>query len=196
MSDLEHRLASPHVDLPFATVGHSDAAPAAIRRRINELQLSHETVEAISGAMPGYISKILGTPCSPPSKRVQLYLACILIEALGLEIRLYENPQAMERLARRFEKRKLRKTSVRTAMRKIELMPDFYRHISGLAADARRRKIPPERRSELARNAAMARWSKREGAAHPWRPPARARTPTPQVRELNPIEIREIGKAE
>jgi hypothetical protein len=131
---------------------------AAIRKRIDELGLSHETVEAISGAQNGYISKIIGSPCSPPAKRVQLYLACILIEALGLEIRLYENPQAMERLARRFEKRKLKKPAVRTAMRKIELMPDFYRHISGLAADARRRKIPPERRSALARQAAMARW--------------------------------------
>jgi hypothetical protein len=66
----------------------------------------------------------------------------------------------MERLARRFEKRKLKKPVVRTAMRKIELMPDFYRHISGLAADARRGKIPPERRSELARNAATTRWQR------------------------------------
>jgi hypothetical protein len=136
---------------------------AAIRKRIDELGLSHETVEAISGAQNGYISKIIGSPCSPPAKRVQLYLACILIEALGLEIRLYENPQAMERLARRFEKRKLKKPAVRTAMRKIELMPDFYRHISGLAADARRRKISPERRSQLASHAATARWRKARG---------------------------------
>jgi hypothetical protein len=163
LSGIESRLSAPRTDLPYATIGHSDALLAAIRRRIDELQLSHETVEAISGAMPGYISKILGSPLSPPPKRVQLYLACILIEALGLEIRLYENPQAMERLARRFEKRRLRKVQMPTAMRTIELMPDFYRHISGLAADARRRKISPERRSELARHAATARWKDKTG---------------------------------
>jgi hypothetical protein len=163
LSGIESRLSAPHVDLAYAIIGHSDALLAAIRRRINELQLSHETVESISGAMPGYISKILGSPCSPPAKRIQLYLACILVEALGLEIRLYENPQAMERLERRFEKRKLKKASVRAAMRKIELMPDFYRHISGLAADARRRKISPERRSQLASHAATARWRKARG---------------------------------
>jgi hypothetical protein len=152
LSSFEDNPASVRVDLPYATIGHSDALLAAIRKRIDELGLSHETVEAVSGAQSGYISKIVGSPCAPPTKRVQLYLACLLVESLGLEIRLYENPQAMERLARRFEKRKLRKVSVRTAMRKIELMPDFYRHISGLAADARRRKISPSRR----------RWGKRE----------------------------------
>jgi hypothetical protein len=141
VSNLADRLSAPHSDLVYATVPHSDALLAAIRKRIDDLGLSHETVEAVSGCQSGYISKIIGSPCAPPVKRVQLYLACLLVESLGLEIRLYENPQAMERLARRFERRKLKKTAVRTAMRKIELMPDFYRHISGLAADARRRAV-------------------------------------------------------
>jgi hypothetical protein len=140
VSNLADRLSAPHSDLVYATVPHSDALLAAIRKRIDDLGLSHETVEAVSGCQSGYISEIIGSPCAPPVKRVQLYL-CLLVESLGLEIRLYENPQAMERLARRFERRKLKKTAVRTAMRKIELMPDFYRHISGLAADARRRAV-------------------------------------------------------
>jgi hypothetical protein len=70
-----------------------------------------------------------------------------------------ERPDIVEKYKHRYVKRKMVRP-IRTAMRMIELPPDFYRHISGLAAEARRQKIPAERRSELARNAVNARWRK------------------------------------
>jgi hypothetical protein len=49
--------------------------------------------------------------------------------------------------------------------RVIHLPPDFMRRISRMGCEARMRKLSPERRSALARHAAMARWSKSEARA-------------------------------
>jgi hypothetical protein len=141
--------------LPYATIGHSDALLAAIRKRIDELQITYETLEAISGCQSGYCAKILGRP---PAKRVQLYTAFLLIEALGLRVKLEEDPELTERLRHRWTKRRLTKAVMLPAGRIKEFPPDFYRYISRLGNEARSRKISPSRRSELARHAAMARW--------------------------------------
>jgi hypothetical protein len=52
-----------------------------------------------------------------------------MLQALGLDVQLVENPQAMKRLRPRYEKRDL-KRKVRPAGRIIELTPDFYSRIS------------------------------------------------------------------
>jgi hypothetical protein len=155
VSSFSDRLSAPRSDLVYATVPHSDALLAAIRRRINELEVSYETVEAVNGIQSGYTTKILG---NPPAKRVQLYTAFLLIEALGLRVRLEEDPDLAERLRHWWTKRRLTKAVMLPAGRIKEFPPDFYRYISRLGNEARSRKISPSRRSELARHAAMARW--------------------------------------
>jgi hypothetical protein len=48
------RLAASHSELVYAVVPHSDALLDAVRKRIDELEVSYETVEAISGIQSGY----------------------------------------------------------------------------------------------------------------------------------------------
>jgi hypothetical protein len=157
VSDLESRLSALRALPVFATVSDHNQLLAAIRRRVDELEINLATLEDIAGLQPNYATKVLG---DPPPKRACPFTTFLMLQALGLDVQLVENRQAMERLRPRYAKRKL-KRKIRTAMRMVELPPDFYKRISGLAADARRRKISPERRSELARVAAEARWRRR-----------------------------------
>jgi hypothetical protein len=162
MSSLSDRQSAPRTDLLYATIGHSDALLAAIRKRIDELQITYETLEAVSGCQSGYCTKILG---NPPAKRVQLYTAFLLIEALGLRVKLEEDPELTEGLRHRWTRRRFTKAAMRPAGSIKEFPPDFYRYISRLGNEARWRKLGPERRSALARNAAAARWSRYREAA-------------------------------
>jgi cold shock CspA family protein len=151
-----------------ATVSDHNQLLAAIRQRIGELQLSYETVEYLSGLQSGYLTRVIS---DPPPKRMCPFTQFLILQALGLRVRLEEDPELIEKLRGRWTKRKLRK-SVRTAMsmnRVIELTPDFMRRISRMGCEARMRKLSPERRSELARNAAVARWRQARERKNPGR---------------------------
>jgi hypothetical protein len=160
VSNLEDRLSARVV----ATVSDHNELLAAIRRRIEELELSHETVEYLAGLQSGYLSKVIA---DPPPKRTSPFTQFLILQALGLRVKLEEDPQLIEKIRQRWSKRKLRK-SMRTAVsidRVIELPPDFMRRISRMGCEARMRKLTAARRSELARHAAMARWSKSNARA-------------------------------
>lgn len=143
----------------YAVVDCHDQLLAAIRKRIIEFQTTHEAIEDVAGLQSGYLAKILG---KPPKKRLHPFLMLILLQALGLKTVLIHDPafkqKMAHRLPRRRTKRCVRMGGAHHQAIKMELAPDFMRHISRLAADARRRKITPERRSALARHAAQSRW--------------------------------------
>jgi hypothetical protein len=108
LSNLADRLSASSADFAYAVIGDDAALLGAIRQRIDELGITHQTLEAISGVTDGYVSKVLG---NPPQKRIQLYTVLLLIEALGLEIRLFERPDLVERYRHRYVKRKLARPS-------------------------------------------------------------------------------------
>jgi hypothetical protein len=108
LSNLADRLSAPSPDLAYAVIGDDAELLAAIRQRIDELGITHQTLEAISGVTDGYISKVVG---SPPQKRISIYTVLLLIEALGLEVRLFERPDLVERYRHRYVKRKLARPS-------------------------------------------------------------------------------------
>jgi hypothetical protein len=142
---------------PFAVVADHNQLLEAIRRRIQELGLSYEVVNDLAGLQQNYLTKVIS---NPPPKRMSPFTQFLILQALGLRVRLEEDPELIEKLKGRWSKRKLRK-SMRTAVsidRVIELPPDFMRRISRMGCEARMRKLSPERRSDLARNAASARW--------------------------------------
>jgi hypothetical protein len=164
LSNLADRLSASSADLVYAVVDDHNQLLVAIRRRIAELNVSHETVEYLAGLQSGYLSKVIA---DPPPKRMSPFTQFLILQALGLRVRLEEDPQLIEKLKGRWSKRKLRK-SMRTAVsmdRVIHLPPDFMRRISRMGCEARMRKLSPERRSALARQAAMARWSKSKARA-------------------------------
>jgi len=153
MSGWDDRSQAPRLSAVFATVNDHNALLAATRRRVDELELPHQIVEDLAGLQSGYLSKVLA---DPPPKRMGAFTSFLILQALGLDMQLVENPQAMERLRPRFEKRKLRR-KIRPAGRIVELTPDFYKRISRMGNEARR-KLPPEKLSEIGRTAVNARW--------------------------------------
>jgi hypothetical protein len=164
--NLADRLSASSADLVYAVVDDHNQLLAAIRRRIEELDVSHETVEHLAGLQSGYLSKVIA---DPPPKRMSPFTQFLILQALGLRVKLEEDQQLIEKLRSRWSKRKLRK-SMRTAVsmdRVIYLPPDFMRRISRMGCEARMQKLTAVRRSELARNAAKARWSKKDEAGPP-----------------------------
>jgi hypothetical protein len=139
----------------LARIEHSEALLAAIRRRVDELQITHEIIDHRSGFQSGYSSKLLS---DPPQRRLGHFSLFVLLQTLGLDMVLVENPQALENLKNPMHKRRqawmLRAPSI------VHLTPDFLRLIGTKGGRARAQKLSEKRRSEISRQAAMARWSK------------------------------------
>jgi hypothetical protein len=136
-------------------VRHSGELLQAIRDRIESLGTTHASIEAVAGLQSNYLTKVTA---SPPPKRMSMWTAFLVLEAIGLRVELSVAPDFEERFAHRLEKRRLVRRPMRPAGRIVELTPDFYKRISRIGNDATSRKLSPERRSELARAAAAARW--------------------------------------
>ena len=98
MSDLESRLAAPRI------VRHSDELLRAIRDRIEQLGTTHASIEMVAGLQQNYLTKITA---DPPPKRMSLWTAFLILEALGLQVSLSAAPDWAERYGHRLEKRRL-----------------------------------------------------------------------------------------
>jgi hypothetical protein len=122
----------------------------AIRDRIEQLETTHATIEAVSGLQSGYLSKITS---DPPPKRMSMWTALLLLESLGLQVSLSIAPDFTERFAHRLERRKLVRTKARKA--RTSSSPDFLRWRSKLGGNAR--AMLPDL-SAINRRAAMTRW--------------------------------------
>ena len=69
---------------------------------LNTLQISQQLIDDLAGWAGGYAGKLLG-----PSrvKRMSLDSLFVLLEVLGLGIALVQNPAALRRMERRYERR-------------------------------------------------------------------------------------------
>jgi hypothetical protein len=134
-------------------VGDHGQLIAAFRQRIEQLDVSWETVEDIAGLQMGYLSKCLGTP---PLKRASPFTIFLIASALGLRLSLTQDPAATEKLKGRWIKRNPR--MIRSAVgtpKVIELTPDHMRRIGRMGGRARA-ALPNA--SEINRRAALTRW--------------------------------------
>jgi hypothetical protein len=146
----------------YAIVDSAAAMREALRRRVVDLNISLETADALSGLNDRYSQKLLG---EPPTKRAQLDTYLWLLQGLGLKLVLQIDDLATAKLKDRYTPRRLKR--VLTAC--VPRTPAYFRRLSQMAAVARRHKLSPERRSELARNAAQARWRARKEQLAPHR---------------------------
>lgn len=79
-----------------------------VRERRDELDLSHETLDAISGLANGYVSKLMS---DPPVRGFGEMSLQALLDALGLRIAfavIMEDPERVERVRARWRPRKRR----------------------------------------------------------------------------------------
>jgi hypothetical protein len=143
----------------IAQVADYSSLIRAVRSRIVELGITHETLDAISGLQSGYASKLLS---DPPVRRMGPLTLFILIQSLGLELTLTEDRKWMERAETRLVPRRMPRL---LRARSITLGPDYFSRIGRLGNAAKMTRLSPARCSRIARNAVRARWRKTRAAA-------------------------------
>lgn len=146
----------------LARIEHSEALLTALRHRLVELNLTHEVVDHCAGFQNGYCSKLLS---SPPQKRLGHFSLFVLLQVLGLDIVLVENPERLESLKNPMHLR--RRPFVLRAPSIVCLSPDFMRANGVKGARARNAKLSEHRRSAIARRAAKARWARARATSQP-----------------------------
>ena len=126
----------------------------ALRRRVNELQLSGERFEEYAGLPRGYLSKLVG---ARPQRRIGMTSYGPVIAGLGLRCLFVEDNEATQRLKNRVAPRN---GSYVRAAPSIVLTVRFFQKIGGLGAQARIDNSTKAQRQQWARHAANTRWAK------------------------------------
>jgi hypothetical protein len=135
----------------------------ALRNRRDELQVSHTTIDDVSGLSSGYSSKVL---CDPPIKGLGPVSLGPMLGVLGIKILLVEDYEMLLRVQKQFTKRIVTGAAV-TMMARMRangtqnvVTANFLRRIAGRGGDMRAYKLSRRKQSAIARKAARARWHK------------------------------------
>jgi hypothetical protein len=126
-----------------------------LKLRAAELNLSGETIDAVSGLPSRYAQKLLG-----PNQIRRLGATSLgpFLGALCLKGQFVEDKTAVEKLRRQTTPR--RNEYVRAAATHVTLTFRFMQKIGRMGAQARIDNSTKAQRQEWARNAAIARWRK------------------------------------
>jgi hypothetical protein len=142
------------ISVPSGSLFSEDELLGALRARRDELNISSETIDSISGLAAGHAAKLLSGHCSMGAMAFW-----IMLETLGLGIALIPDPAGLERL-KRYANWRPRKVAP-NRKRKHGNLP--------FVAIARRRNAPwlwnPEKAREMAKKSHVAQAKKRHAAA-------------------------------
>jgi hypothetical protein len=151
-------VAAPRI---VATVSHYAELLQTIRNRVAELEITHETLDAVAGLQSGYTSKLL---CSPPIKRMGAFTQFIVLQALGMKLLAVEDPKQLARVQSRLIKRQVARRPIPSGSRhsviKFEIGPDLLRQMQSKGGKACMARMTPKQRSAFERKAARARWDR------------------------------------
>jgi len=143
----------------YATVTSKQQVHRLLRERAEACGRSRATLDELAGLAAGHAAMLL---CDPPQKGLGFTSLFPLAGALGLAVALIEDPQAMEKMLRyppRDEKRVQGRNHWRNA-KALGMLREMAKKSGKIGGKARLLKISPKRRSQIARRAAKARWSK------------------------------------
>jgi hypothetical protein len=129
-----------------------DEMLAAVRARVNELDVCGERFDEFAGLPKGYLSKLIG---ARPIRRMAMTSMQPVLAGLGLKGQFVEDPQGTERLKNRLSRRN---GSYVRAAPSIVLTVRFFKRIGRKGAQARVDNSTAEQRRKWARRAAIARW--------------------------------------
>lgn len=155
---------------PLATVTTYAGFIEALRARCEQLQISREAIDHVSGLQSGYFAKLLAMPHRQTSMRTLGKTSFdLLIPALGVKLLMVEDEVVTSRLRSRLDVPNRDAAQVRTkpasTVASTNSSPGlrlvFLRTIATLGGHARARSLPAERRVAIARRAARARWQER-----------------------------------
>lgn len=137
----------------------------ALRARADELQVPREGIAAAAKLSERYVSKLLAPI---PIKHLGPKALGPLLAALGLKLKVEEDVETLERIAKRITPRRLRVNNAGVAMqataRRKSQRFNTFRASHDLARMTRARQLLGQshhKRKQIARKAAKARWRPR-----------------------------------
>jgi hypothetical protein len=131
-----------------------DEMLAAVRARVNELQIHGERFDEFAGLPKGYLSKLIGVR---PTRRIAMTSMSMVLDGLGMIGQFVEDPRGTQRLKNRLQPRN---GSYVRGTPSIVLTARFFQRIGRLGAQARIDNSTEAQRRKWARQAAIARWRK------------------------------------
>jgi hypothetical protein len=140
----------------IAVVRDHDELHAALAARADELRVTRETLDAVSGLQSGYSAKLLAPF---PSKKLNRVSLGAMLGTLGLMLIVVEDVEAFQRVkSRLMPAHGAQRTFVtRKTLRQL-------REMASRGAIAKNAKLTPKQRIAAARKAAIARWHPRPGS--------------------------------
>ena len=139
----------------IADVSSYDQMLAALRLRVNELQINGERFDEYSGLPRGYLSKLIG---AKPVRRLGMTSFAPVLAGLGLRLLIIEDQDATRRLKNRLPPRN--RSFVRSVAVHTNLTTRFLRKIGAKGGQNSHRYLSKRLVRQLARRAAAARWKK------------------------------------
>jgi hypothetical protein len=163
----------------LAVVRSYDELHAVMRARVEELQVTRESIDNVTGLQSGYAGKLLAPI---PIKSLGRTSMGPMLEVLGLALVVVEDPESLEKYADRLEKRErkdgmhkpvehrgptLRET--RAAQRQMlrEALRKVARKGGLKSALVRGVRLSPAQRRRIAKRAARARWRRQRSTPAP-----------------------------
>lgn len=137
---------------------------AALRARRDELQLTHETLDAIAGWPSGYASKLLAPE---PIKNLGWQSLGLGLGALGIALVVVEDKDQRKLVEKRWIRRERpqRKAPLSITLsidnecpKQVAISADFMRQIGSKGGKARMHKLTRHQRQRIARKAVVTRW--------------------------------------
>lgn len=145
----------------IAVVNDYPGLQRAMRARAEALQISRETLTAISGMESGHVNKLLA---DPPTKNMGVLTFGLLLQGLALKLIVTEDAEQMAKLVHRMEQRDAKNGSVlsiaMSAPVEIRISRRTLKKRGALGGKARATKLSPHRRIQIARGAGKARAAK------------------------------------
>jgi hypothetical protein len=132
-----------------------------LRLRAEQLGISRELIDQISGLPAGYAGKILS---ANPTKRLGPDTIGPMLGTLCVKLVMVEDECALAKYGRRMVPRdniQARNAAHAYPARMDRIRHEIQRALAVLGGNARSAKLSPEHRKRIARIAARARWKKR-----------------------------------
>ncbi|WP_316176246.1 hypothetical protein [Bradyrhizobium sp. SZCCHNRI1073] len=136
----------------FRVCTDMEALHDAFRDRVEDLNISRETLDELGGFTARYSAKLL---CDPPMKWIGRETLPKMLKATGMAIVLVLDD---DRFAPTKAKLANRKRTVRAVARIKRVKGYFTKENAGFYSKNSWKHLPPAKRSRLARKAANARW--------------------------------------
>jgi hypothetical protein len=104
------------IDTFYAEAIDYDTLHVALCRRVEQMDVSRESIDYVSGLQHGYVSKLLAPAQVKGMGRLSSRL---LLRALGLKLIVVDDPDAVASISQRYESRKKCKAHRQGTIRKI-----------------------------------------------------------------------------